>query len=83
MAEKKVKAEPVHLDKLGHTLKVGDCIATAHFNKLIIATVVKLNAKMVKICELGSKWNREHNKYPDDLVVLDGPEVTMYLLTRV
>ena len=84
MAEKKVKAELVHLDRLDRRINVGDCVAVAHTNRLIIATVIKLNAKMVKIRKLGvtaRKWNTgEYNKYPIDLVVVSGPEVTMYLL---
>lgn len=84
MAEKKVKAEPVHLDRLDRRINVGDCVAVAHQNSLMIASVIKLNAKMVKIRKLrvtASKWNTgEYNKYPSDMVVVSGPEVTMYLL---
>jgi hypothetical protein len=82
MAEKKVKAEPVHLDRFDRRINVGDCVAVAHQNGLIVANVIKLNAKMIKIRKLGvgaSRWN-EHNKYSADMVVVSGPEVTMYLL---
>jgi hypothetical protein len=45
--------------------------------------VKKLNPKMVGVSKV-SKERRpgygNHNKYPSDIVVLDGPEVVMYLL---
>ena len=42
----------------------------------------KGNPKMVKVWELGkhNKWYKGNNKYPSDCVLLEGPEVTMYLL---
>jgi hypothetical protein len=50
---------------------------------LELGTVKKLNNKMVKVFEAGranSTWYSGSNKYPQDLVKIDGPEVTMYLL---
>jgi hypothetical protein len=37
---------------------------------------------MVKVWEMGrhSKWYDGNNKYPQDLVVVEGPEVLIYLL---
>ena len=72
-----------HLDKLGREIKLGDCVVAPYNNNLMIAKVVKINPKMVKIQKFKSKstWHSgEYNKYPDDLVLLDGAEVTTYLL---
>ena len=78
------KAKPVHFDLLGQPLDLGDCVAFPSHNQLQIATVIKLNNIMVKVQKVTgsrSSWDSgEHNKYPKDLVRLDGPEVTMYLL---
>ena len=72
--------EIVHKDKLGRLIKVGDCVAYPGSNALIIGTVKKLNPKMIGVAKLGkSSWGPK-NKYPHDCVLLDGPEVTMYLL---
>jgi len=84
MTEKKVKKEPEHRDCLGRLLKVGDCVAAAHGNGLMIATIKKLNPKMLKVKEVGhvaSKWNTgEHNKYASECAILEGSDVTMFLL---
>jgi hypothetical protein len=44
--------------------------------------VKKLHAKMVTVWEAGItyNWYTGSKKYPHDLVKVDGPEVTMYLL---
>jgi hypothetical protein len=76
------KAIPEHRDKLGRVLAVGDAVCYPDRNSLELGTVKKLNPKMVKVYEVGShgKWYTGSNKYPNDLVKIEGPEVTMYLL---
>lgn len=71
-----------HKDKLGRIIKVGDAVVYPYHNRLEIGTVKKLNPKMVKVWEFGAprKWYTGSNKYPEDIVIIDGPEVTMYLL---
>jgi len=73
------KEIPEHKDRLGRTLELGDCVAFPDSNSLQIGTIKKLNPKMVKVGRVGrSTW--AVNKYPQDMVKLDGPEVTMYLI---
>ena len=80
MATTKEKEIPQHKDKLGRLLKVGDCVAYPGSNMLFIGIVKKLNPKMVGVAKLGKgNWGPK-NKYPEDLVLLDGPDVTMWLL---
>lgn len=69
-----------HKDKLGRDIAVGDVVAVADHNSLMIAQVTKLNPKMVKVCKVPSKTGHEQNKYPSDMVVVPGADVTMYLL---
>jgi len=83
--EKTTKAAIEHRDKLGKLLAVGDAVCYPCQNSLELGTVKKLNPKMVKVFEAGradSKWYSGSNKYPEDLVKIDGPEVTMYLLKK-
>jgi hypothetical protein len=77
-----VKAPIEHKDKLGRSINVGDCVAYPTSNSLEIGVVKKLNPKMVKVAKVPNKsrWGSEHNKYPHDMVKLDGPEITMWLL---
>jgi hypothetical protein len=77
------KAPLEHRDKLGQLLAIGDAVCYPSHNSLELGTVKKLNPKMVKVYEVGrknSEWYSGSNKYPQDLVKVSGPEVTMYLL---
>ena len=74
------KVVPEHKDKLGRLLNVGDCVAYPGSNSLLIGTVKKINPKMVGVAMVGKHAWGPSNKYPDDLVKIEGPEVTMYLL---
>lgn len=74
------KEIPQHKDKLGRSLKEGDCVAYPDSNTLYIGVIQKFNPKMLGIKPIG--WRSKVNKYPSDVVLLDGPEVTMYLLTN-
>ena len=75
-----MKQIPVHLDKLGRELKIGDCVAYPSHNTLHIGTIKKLHNKMVGVEQLASNWRSESNKYPQDMVLLEGADVTMYVL---
>lgn len=75
----KVEKPPIeHKDKLGRLIKLGDFVAYPDRNSLAVGIIKKLNPKMVGIGRLKSKWSQ--NKYPQDIVLLEGPEVSMYLL---
>lgn len=72
-----------HKDKLGQPLTVGACVAYPSHNNMVIGVIKKINPKMLTVFELGvtaSQWYSGSRKYPSDLVLLQGPEVTMYLL---
>ena len=77
--------EITHKDCLGRNLNVGDCVAVAHRNGLMIATIKKFNPKMIKVMPVGVKvspWDTGYNKYPAECALLEGPDVTMYLLKK-
>ena len=69
-----------HQDKLGRVLKVGDCVAYPSHNSLGIGTIAKLTPKMVGVVRVGAKSTFHFHKYPKDLVLLEGQDVTLYLL---
>ena len=79
------KELPTHQDKLGRLLVEGDCVAFPESNSLSIGTIIKLNPKMVKIVKVGATgyWARGTNKYPNDIIKLDGEDVTLYLLRQI
>lgn len=70
-----------HSDKLGRKLSVGDCVVYPQKNSLVVGTIKKFNPKMIKVARVpAGSWGGEINKYPSDLVKVDGPEVTMFLI---
>lgn len=73
----------LHLDKLGQTINVGDCVIWPNHNSLEIGLVVKINPKMVKVkrIEPPKRWQpTTWNKYPKDIVKLEGPLVSLYII---
>lgn len=82
---KEEKVVPVHYDILNREVAVGDLVAVSHHNTLKIATITKLNNKMVKIKPLrttGRYAASEYNVYSRECVKVEGPDVTMYLLSH-
>lgn len=71
--------EVIHVDCLSRPLKAGDCVAVAHRNQLMIAVVKKLHAKMITVGTLGT-YSGTYKKYASECALLDGPEVSMFLL---
>lgn len=67
-----------HKDILGNTIKVGDTVVYPNHNSLKIALVEKVNPKMINVKAIGKKY--PDRKYPTDLLVVDDPKITMYLL---
>ena len=72
-----------HRDKLGQELNISDCVVWPNQNKLEIGLIVKLNPKMIKVkrIEPPKRWQPSTwNKYPEDIVKIDGPLVSMYII---
>lgn len=72
-----------HRDQLGRLIKIGDFVAASDNNRLSVGIVNKLNPKMIQYKTVSKEkyWNgRRVNKYPDDIVIIEGPEVSVYLL---
>ena len=70
------KELPEHKDILGRILKVGDCVAYPDGNSMRIGKIDKLNAKMIRIA------TGTLHKYPKDTIKLEGPDLTLYFLTK-
>lgn len=67
-----------HKDILGNNIKVGDTVVYPSHNSLKIALVEKVNPKMINVKAIGRTYH--DRKYPTDLLVVDDPKITMYLL---
>ena len=75
------KAQPEHVDRLGRPIELGNYVAVGHHNGLMIAQVIKLNPKMIKIAKVPpGRFVSEYNKYPTEMVVLDSDEMVFYIL---
>ena len=75
------KDVPVHKDKLGRTINVGDFVAYPQSNSLYVGKITKINPKMVKVLTL-PKAKYDHNKYPDDVVKLEPSDMTWFMLKQ-
>lgn len=73
-----IKEAIEHKDILDRVINVGDVVAMASHSSLAVAIVEKLSPKMVKVKRPNSTWTQ--NKYPQDLIKIDGPEAMVYLL---
>ena len=73
------KETPVHKDKLGRTIVIGDFVAYPDGNSLCVGKITKLNPKMVKVLRL-PKAKYDQNKYPDDCVKLEQSDMTWFML---
>ena len=80
MTDKLTNTPPDHKDKLGRSLAVGDTVCYPSFNTLELGTIKKLNPKMVTVQRVGPRKSKGQYKYPSDLIKIEGPEVTLYLL---
>ena len=69
---------PVHHDILGNEIKVDDIVVYPKHNSLAIAKVKKINPKMINVVAIGRSY--PDRKYPSDLLVVDDPKITLYLL---
>lgn len=78
MAEKKIIQ---HKDILETPINVGNYVASASGNRLVIGKVVKLTPKQLKIVDLDDH-NAENGyyKYSHDTVVVSGPEALVFVL---
>jgi hypothetical protein len=72
------KEIPVHKDIIGNVIKVGDIVVYPSHNSLSVASVNKLNPKMINVVAVGRSY--PDRKYPLDLLVVDDPKITMYML---
>lgn len=70
--------EIVHRDILGNQIRVDDTVVYPDRNNLKIATVKKLNPKMINVVAVGKKII--DRKYPKDLLVVNDPKITIYML---
>lgn len=75
------KQIPEHKDILGRVLNVGDYVAYPDSNMLKTGKIDKLNQKMVRVTT-SNTWRTTVNKYPEHTVKLDGPDLTVFLLTK-
>ncbi len=79
---KMAKEQPVHLDRIGRRVDVGDIIAVADFNGLMLARIVKLNNKMIKVQRFPKAYSdgKGRNKYAYDAIKLDQDDVAIHIL---
>jgi hypothetical protein len=74
----KEKIIPEHKDILGNAISEGDTVVYPAHNALGIGVVKKINPKMINVIAVGRSW--PDRKYPSDLLVVNDPKITIYML---
>jgi hypothetical protein len=75
------KEQPIHYDRIGKRIELGDMVAVADYNGLMLGRVTKLNQKMIKVKRYPmSGRNYEKNKYPRESIKLDPDDVAIHIL---
>jgi len=71
-----------HNDRLNRPLHVGDCVVFPVHNNLRVGIIEKIMPVMVRIIVRDHvfKYKKSIIKYPSDVSLVEGPEVTMYML---
>lgn len=75
-----MKPEPIHHDLLGTQVKIGDHVALPVGRDMCLGTVTKMHNKMIGVTPLGRTYY--NNYYSKNVVIVDGPKLTMYLLKK-
>jgi len=78
---KSVEPTELHKDLLDREFKVGQYVAVSD-SGLYIARVTRFTAKMVEVEKINSKYRSKRLKYASDMVILDGPDVFMWVLAN-
>lgn len=78
----KEKLIPQHKDRLGRTLAEGACVAFPDTNILRIGIIQRFMPKMVEVKTIGDQYCYRTNKYASDLVLLDGPDTTFFIMAN-
>lgn len=73
-----------HLDLIGKKIEMNCLVATAYFkSSLSICRVVSMAPKTIRLQKIGATArSKSFSKYPDEVLVLDDEDMTMYFLKR-
>jgi hypothetical protein len=74
------KLIPEHKDILGQDLSIGNYVAVPYRNDLHVCIIIKLTPKQIRIRPLKHKTTSGWLKYPEETVLLSGPDAMVYIL---
>lgn len=70
-------------DIIGQPISDGNYVVTCQSNSLYVCQVKKITSKMLRVCPLKGYYRKDGwLKYPQDLIVLSGPDALAYILTH-
>lgn len=75
------KTETQHTDIFGRQIVQGNAVAYCRGNMMYIGTVGRVTQKMMRVHPLKGYGKKDgYLVYPNQTVLVDGPEATMYVL---
>jgi|TARA_B110000503_G_C6773689_1_gene260408 hypothetical protein len=69
-------------DKIEQQLGLGDCVIYSWGSGVMLGTVVKFTPKMITV-KSTTKRGYISRKYSNDVIKIEGPAVTMYLIKNI
>jgi hypothetical protein len=80
MPTKKPKILPEHKDILGHELALGNYVAIARHNAMVVCSIRKMTPKQMRVLSIHDKRGDGWLVYPHDTVLLSGEDALAYVL---
>ena len=77
-----------HVDKIGQSLAINDCVVYPRQNLLTIGKVITINEKKIRVKSFDGEFRRDvpyegDLKYPSDMCKIDSEFATMYILKNL
>ena len=77
---RKVTLQAPHVDILGRELAEGDFVAASNSKTMVVAKIIRLTPKMLKLSRLNSTFKKEFTRYPYECVLLPRDDVTFHII---
>lgn len=72
-----------HKDIIGQPIAEGNYVAISHHNSMHVCQIKKITAKKIRACPLKGYYRKDGWLiYPQDSVLLSGPDALAYILTH-
>lgn len=84
MAKLKDPTSVTHMDMLGKPIAMDSLVAAVYFQTAMsICKVTSIAEKTIRLTRVGHKKSKSFSRYPNEVLVLDPEDLTMYFLRKL